>query len=218
MRFTRHTLAAVANLAALLAVLHAVPAQAGPTEDYAEGAKHYNAGDIVAAMPPLRRAADAGHPAAQAILGAILDHADSDAEALEYFRKAAAQGNADGQFGVGNMLVAGEGVAKNVPEGRKWIEQAASQGHVMAINVLAQAYMNGGLEIPDQERQGAAAARWITAAANNGYLAAMEKIAAAYRNGDFGLGIDAKTAKQWEDKIEKLRGPRQTRRKQRSNP
>lgn len=218
MRFTRHTLAAVANLAALLAVFHALPAQAGPAEDYAEGSKHYFTGDIVAAMPPLRRAADAGHPAAQAILGSILDHADSDAEALAYFRKAAAQGNADGQLGLGNMLVAGEGVAKNVAEGRKWIEQAAAQGHVMATNVLAQAYMNGGLEIPEPERQGAAALRWIAAAADHGYLAAMEKLAAAYRNGDFGLTVDAKTAKQWEDKIEKLRPPRQTRRKPRSNP
>ncbi len=217
MRFTIHTLAAAANVAALLAVFHAAPALAGAAEDYAEGAKHYNAGDIVAAMPLLRRAADAGHPAAQATLGTILDHADSDTEALEYFRKAAAQGNADGALGLGNMLVAGEGVARNVPEGRKWIEQAASQGHVMAINVLAQAYISGGLDMPDAERQGAAALRWITVAADNGYLAAMEKLAAAYRNGELGLDVDTKTAKQWEDKIEKLRGPRQTRRKPRSN-
>lgn len=216
MRFMRHTLIAAANAAALFAVFHAAPALAGPEEDFAEGSKLYYAGDIVTAMPPLRRAADAGHPQAQAILGAILDHADSDPEAAEYFRKAAAQGNADGQLGLGNMLAAGEGVPKNVAEGRKWIEQAAGQGHVLAINVLAQAYMSGGLDLTDEERQSPVALRWINAAAGNGYLAAMEKLAAAYRTGELGVGVDAKTAQLWDDKIRKARGPQPTRRKQRS--
>lgn len=217
MKRIRHPLAAAASLAAVLATLHAGPVQAGPNEDYAEGSKRYFDGDIVTAMPPLRRAADAGHATAQALLGGILDHADSNEEAVEYFRKSAVQGNADGQFGLGNMLAVGEGVAKNVAEGRQWIERAAEQGHVLAINELAHAYINGALEVPEEARQGPVALRWINAAANNGYLQAMERLAVAYRNGELGLAADAAVAKQWDDKVRKLRGTRPGRRNKRSN-
>lgn len=207
MKRTRYSLTSVASLASILALLHAGPAQAGPAEDYAEGTRQrYAVGDLIAAMPLLRRAADAGHAAAQAAIGEILDHADSDGEAIEYFRKSAAQGNADGQFGLATMLVAGEGAPKNLAEARKWIVMAAEQGHKIAINELAQAYIVGGLDIPDDKRQSAEALRWIRTAADNGYLTAMDKMAAAYRTGELGLAIDLKAADQWAEKTRKIRG------------
>lgn len=217
MKKTRHTLAIVASIAAAMAALHSGPVCAGPAEDYAEGSQRYNSGDIVAAMPILRRGADGGHAAAQAMLAGILAHADSDPEAAEYFRKSAAQGNADGQFGYGNMLAIGQGTSKNVAEGRRWIEKAAAQGHVMAINEMAHAYISGDLDVPQEARQGPEALRWVKAAADNGYIAAMERMAAAYRAGDFGFGVDVKMAQQWDEKVRKARGIRQTRRNKRSN-
>jgi TPR repeat protein len=209
---TRHTFARAAALAALLAALHAAPAAAGPAEDYAEGAKRYAAGDVVAAMPLLRKAADAGHAAAQAAIAHLLEQADWADEALGYYRKAAAQGDADGQFGLGAMLSVGRGVQKNEAEARKWILLAAEQGHKLAINELAAAYIGGGLDIPEAARQGPEALRWIRAAADNNDLAAMEKLAAAYRTGAFGIAADARTAAQWDEKIRKARGIRQGRR------
>lgn len=209
-------LKSAAPLAALLLALHAGPSRAGPTEDYATGTKRYATGDLVGAMPLLRGAADAGHAAAQAVYASILDQADSDAEAIDYFRKAAEQGNADGQFGLGAMLAAGEGAAKNPAEARKWIAAAAEQGHKLAINELALAYINGGLDIDEAARNGADAKRWIGAAADNGYVPAMEKLAAAYRSGELGLAIDVKTADHWADKIRKSRGVRQGRRQNRN--
>lgn len=217
MRSMRHSLIAAACIAAVAAALHSGSVLAGPAEDYAEGSKRYNAGDIVASMPILRRAADGGHPAAQAMLAGILAHADSDPEALEYFRKSAAQGNADGQLGYGNMLAIGQGGAKkDVAEGRRWIEKAAEQGHPMAINEMAHAYITGDLDVPEEARQGAEALRWIRQAADGGFLPAMEKLAGAYRAGELGLAADAKLAQQWDEKAKKARGIRQTRRKQRS--
>lgn len=217
MKSMRHSLIAVACVAAVTAAMHPAPALAGPAEDYAEGSKRYNAGDIVAAMPILRRAADGGHAAAQAMLAGILAHADSDPEALEYFRKAAAQGNADGQLGYGNMLAIGQGGAtKNPAEGRRWIEKAAEQGHPMAINGMAHAYITGDLDVPEDARTGAEALRWVRLAANNGYIPAMERLATAYRAGELGLGADAKAAKEWDDKVRKARGIRETRRNKRS--
>jgi TPR repeat protein len=216
MKLTRHSFASAASLAAVLAILHAGHAQAGPAEDYAEGSKQYADGDLIAAMPLLQRAADAGNAAAQAAMGEILDQADSGPEAIEYYRKSAAQGNADGQFGFGTMLAAGQSAPKNLVEGRKWILLAAEQGHKLAINELALAYITGGLDIPDAARQSAEALRWIRAAADNGYLTAMEKLAAAYRGGQLGLAIDVKAAEQWDEKIRKVRGIRQGRRNNRN--
>lgn len=215
----RHRLIQAARLAALFAALQAVPALAGPDEDYAAGAKFYANGDLVDAMPLLRKAADAGHAAAQAAMGEILDQADAGDEAIEYYRKSSAQGHADGQFGLGWMLAAGQGAPKNPAEARKWIELAAQQGHKMAINELALAYIAGGLDIPETARSGPDALRWIRAAADNGYLTAMEKLSAAYRSGGFGLATDAKAAEQWAEKIRKVRGQqqRQGRRQKRSN-
>lgn len=206
MKFARRSFAIAIHFALALVMLQAATAKAGPNEDYAEGTKRYNAGDIVAAMPLLRKAADAGHAAAQASIAAILDYADSDDEAIEYFRKSAAQGNAEGQFGLGNMLANGEGTPKNLAQARKWITLAAEQGHRIAINQLALAYIVGALDIPEGERQSGEALRWIRAAAENGELTAMEKMAAAYRGGELGLSVDLKTADQWADKVRKMRG------------
>lgn len=205
-------------LAALTLVLvGASSVQAGPAEDYADGAKRYAAGDVVSAMPILRRAADAGHAAAQATLAEILDLADSDDEAIEYFRKSAIQGNADGQYGLGAMLSAGEGTEKNVVEARKWITAAAEQGHKLAINELAAGYILGTLGIKEAEREDVNAQRWIRLAAENGFLPAMERMAYAYKLGNLGAQADAKIAKQWEDKVNKARGVRQGRRGNRNS-
>lgn len=208
MKTTYHNLAAV-GLSVVLGFLCAGPCQAGPAEEYNDGAKRYGDGDLIAAMPLLRKSADAGHAAAQAMLAEILDQSDSSAEAVDYFRKAALQGNADGQFGLGALLAAGQGAPKDAAEGRKWILLAAEQGHKLAINELASAYIVGGLDIPDNARQSAEALRWIRTAAENEYLQAMERLAAAYRNGEFGLAADVKTAAQWEGRINKVRGIRQ---------
>lgn len=206
MKLAHHSVVSAARIATVIAVFHCGSAQAGPVEDYTEGARLYTAGDLVTAMPLLRRAADAGHAAAQAAIGEIVDQADSKEEAFGYFSKSAAQGNADGQFGLGVMLASGDGAPKNIAEARKWLVLAAEQGHKIAINELAFAYITGGLDIPENARQGTEALRWIRKAADNGYLTAMERLAAAYRGGELGLGVDLKAATEWTDKIHKIRG------------
>jgi TPR repeat protein len=208
----------VLNLILLLASSYAALATAGAAEEYEDAAKRYAAGDLVGAMPALRKAADAGHAPAQVMLAEILKQADSSPEAVDYFRKAAVQGNADGEFGLGAMLADGQGVKKDIAEGRKWILRAADHGQPEAINEMAMAYINGNLGIADDQRSGAEALRWIRASADSGFLPAMERLAAAYRNGDYGLNADAKAAGEWDEKVRKALGLRQTRRNKRSNP
>jgi TPR repeat protein len=212
---TRWKPLAAASLGALL-MLGLPPAWAGPEEDFVEGSKTYFNGDLIGSMPKLRQAADAGHAGAQAMFGNILEQADDRREAVKYYRKSAEQGNADGQFGYAALLGSGDGVDKNIPEARRWLEAAARQGHKMAINELALAYMRGRLEISEDERKSATALEWVKLSAENGFLPAMDAMVLAHRNGEFGLPADAKAAARWTEKIDKIRGVRKTGRRNRS--
>jgi TPR repeat protein len=180
---------------------------AGTDEDFKTGAKMYQSGDMLGGMPLVKKAADAGLAAAQALYGdMILAGGSGDEEALVYFRKAAEQGNADGQFSLGAMYESGEGVKRDVAEGRKWITKAAEQGHSAAINAMALAYMSGGMGIPEEARKGAEALRWIRLAAENNLIAAIRELVKAYKEGGYGLKIDSKLADEWTAKELKLTG------------
>ena len=111
----------VAAMGLLLAGPFLGLAYAGPEEDFAAGMVSYRRADFVTAMPALRKAADAGHSQAQAVLASILDAAESDEEAVAYYRKSAAAGNLDGIFGLGTMLANGEGVKKDAREAKNCI-------------------------------------------------------------------------------------------------
>lgn len=194
----------------VLAFLVSAPVFAGAPEDFAEAAKSYAAGDVVGSMPLLRRAANAGHAPAQVLLAEILDRSEFDEEAVAYYRKAAEQGSADGQFGLGSMYSIGEGVKKDLDVARRWITQAAEQGHKQAIGVMAQAYISGQLGVSEKERQSEEALRWIRKGADLGFLAAIDVLVQAYRNGTLGLEADAAEAGRWQAKANELRGIRST--------
>ena len=49
-------------------------------------------------------------------------------KAMEWYRKAAAQGNMYGEFNVGLLYEYGYGVTKNIEEAVKWYRKAADQG------------------------------------------------------------------------------------------
>ena len=188
-----------------LAVQIAV-AWAAPEDDFRAGYKAFHAGDIVQAMAILRKSADAGHAASQALLGDILDQAEFDDEALAYYRKAALQGNADGEFGLGKMYGAGEGVKRDNAEALKWLARSAERGHVLATKVLAEAYIKGELGLDDSRRSGADALRWIRSAADVSHIPAIEFLARAYRAGNLGLTVDLKQAEALDARARALRG------------
>lgn len=185
----------------------ALPAGAAtPEEGFREARKIFVRGDVVGAMPLLRKAADAGHAEAQVLLAQILDKAEFDTEAIAYFRKAALQGSAEGEFGLGSMYAGGEGTARDEREALRWYRLAAGRGHDRAILVLALAHLRGDLGLTDRRHDDPQARLWIMKAAEKGDLQAMGGLAAALRNGDFGFSKDPVQASDWEAKINKLRG------------
>ncbi len=193
-------------IAALLLAWHAFSAWAAPDDDYRAGSAAFRAGDVVQAMALLKKSADAGHAPSQSLLAYILNKAEFNDEAIAYYRKAAAQGDAEGEFGLGSMYAAGEGVKRDEAEARKWITSAAGRGHVAAIRVLALAYIKGELGIEEAERSSAEALRWVRRAADSGDVTAMEQLAIAYRTGAYGLGVDLKQAEALDAKGRAARG------------
>lgn len=193
-------------------------AVAGVAEDYAVAKKAYDAGDVVGAMPILRKGVDAGHAPSMVLLGDILDSSEFDEEAAAVFRKAADLGDPEGQFRLGKLYSLGEGVKKNSAEAHRLILAAARQGHKQAINVMAQAYLSAQLGIPESEREGEESLRWVKMAVDNDYLPAIDTLALAYRNGGFGLTADAKEADRLQAKANALRNVQQATGKPRRKP
>jgi hypothetical protein len=62
--------------------------------------------------------------------------AQDDAEAVRWYRLAAAQGNALGQFALGDMFEKGRGVAKDTTEADRLYRLAAAQGVAAATAAL----------------------------------------------------------------------------------
>ena len=191
---------------ALLLLWQAGAAWAAPEDDFRAGSQAFHSGDVVHAMALLKKSADAGHAASQSLLAYILDKAEFNDEAVDYYRKAAAQGDAEGEFGLGSMYAAGEGVKRDPVEARKWITRAAERGHASAIKVLTVAYIKGELGIDEAERGSAEALRWVRRAADSGDVPAMEQLVIAYRTGAYGLVVDLNQAEALAAKVRAARG------------
>lgn len=145
----RRGLAALA-LAVMLGPLTAAGALAGPAEDYAEADKLFASGELIVAMQLALKAAEAGHAEAQARVGSVLDKSEEDDQAFEWFSKSAAQGNAAGQFGLGEMYAKGEGAPQDMARAYALLVLAADQGHPQATMMIMLAYQRGGLGLkPD---------------------------------------------------------------------
>ena len=58
------------------------------------------------------------------------------AKAIEWYQKAAAQGDTDAQYTLGLMYSNGDGVPRNDAKGMEWFQKSAARGHVKAQAIL----------------------------------------------------------------------------------
>ena len=95
----------------------------------------------------MKALADQGDAYAQNNLGVMYDNGrgvpENDAEAVKWFRKAAAQGDAYAQYNLGVMYLAGRGVPENDAEAFKWYRKAADQGDAEAQFNVGNGYATG---------------------------------------------------------------------------
>jgi TPR repeat protein len=173
------------SIGAALALLLSAAAFAGPAEDYAAAQKAFHSGDLPRAMQLLERASNAGHAPAQAMLAWILDGAEENSRAVALYRRSAAQGYPEGQFGLATMYLKGEGVARNNAEAVKLLTSAAEQGHGQSAALLGSAYLNGDLGLEKDPAQGRT---WLEQAAAAGDPSARQQLerldGAAQEGGD----------------------------------
>lgn len=125
-------------------------ALAQPAQDTELAEKEFARGNLIVAMTLWRKAAQLGYAPAQARMGDILDKAEEDVEAVDWYRKAAEQANAAGEYGLGQMYLKGEGVGKDIEKARSLFLRAAQKNHVEAVILMMMAYRSSGLGLaPD---------------------------------------------------------------------
>jgi TPR repeat protein len=85
-------------------------------------------------------------------------------QALDWYRKAAAQGDAEAEYSVGYLYYHGDGVAQDYVEALRWYRKAADQDYAWAQDTLGVAYFQGN----GVAQNYAEAVRWFRKAADQG--------------------------------------------------
>lgn len=124
------------SLAAAL-VLIAAAAFAAPEDDYASARKAYARGDVSGAMRTLKPNVAAGHGPSMALMAFMLERSDFVDEALALYRRAAELDVADAHVGLGNLYLAGRGVAKDENAALVHFSKAARLGDAHAAALVA---------------------------------------------------------------------------------
>ena len=145
-----------------------------------------------------RQLAEAGDAVAQRQLGNLYRNgagvAQSDAEAIAWYRQAAAQGDLVAHYNLGVMYDNGYGVAQDHQEAARWYEPAAARNYGPAIYNLALQHEYGAGRPQDY----AAAMRLYQQAAELGEAWAQFAVALMYDKGQ-GVERDAVRAYMWFD-------------------
>jgi hypothetical protein len=113
--------------------------------------------------------AEEGDSAAQVRLAARYEKGQDDLskncfEALDLYRKAAEQGNAQAQYNVGRMYYSGECMGQSLSEAARWLKMAAERGFSDAQQLYGRMYFNG----EGVARDNVAACMWMILAASRG--------------------------------------------------
>lgn len=98
------------------------------------------------------------------------------AVAVEWYRRAAEQGNAEAQYFLGLLNFRGEGVPQNDAEAAKWFTKAAEQGLAYAQDGLGFLYASTEGVMQNDDK----ALMWLTKAAKQGDSAGQSHLATLY--------------------------------------
>lgn len=202
-RFSRSSI--VAGLFSVLLLCAGSSNASDPEADYATGAESWKNGDVVGAFPPLKKAAEAGHPAGQALYGYLLDVSGYDVEAADFYRRASEQGNPDGKFGLAGLYTSGHGgLTKDREKALSLLREASGTGHLPSTMSLVRHYTASDLS--EEEKYSAEAFKWVQKGADLNDILALTRLEEAYRLGRFGLTLDLAKADEVQRKISKLQG------------
>jgi TPR repeat protein len=118
--------------------------------------------------------------------------AKDEVQAVDWFRRAAEQGDAAAQTNLGQAYREGRGVSKDQAEAVAWFRRAAEQGSGWAQYFLGNAYRTG----EGVGRDDAQAVMWWHKGADQGYAFAENNLGAMYALGE-GVARDYGRAAYW---------------------
>lgn len=149
--------------------------------------------DVESALAAARARAVAGDVVAQFSLGSVLYYGSNEtAQAVEWFRKAAAQDYAAAEFQMGQLYDFGFGVGQSDVDALAWYRKAAEHGSAAAQRTLGDFYRKGRAVLADA----AEAARWYHLAADGDDIRAQYQLGDAYLTGT-GVTRDYVSAYVW---------------------
>ena len=148
------------------------------------------------ALEQLKTAARGNDPAAQDWLGQYFNSSKNFAGAVQWYRKAADQGDADAQNNLGNMYDFGHGVPQDYAQALQWYRKAADQGNAYGLFNLGAMY-DSGQGVPQDYAQ---ALQWYRKAADQGDADAQFNLGTMYEHGH-GVPQDYAQAVQWYRKV-----------------
>jgi hypothetical protein len=150
--------------------------------------------DVEKALSVARGNAAAGDVVAQYSLGAMLYYGGDDtAQAIDWFRKAAAQKYAPAEFQLGQLYDFGFGVTQNDREALAWYRKAAEHGNVAGQRAVGDFYQKGRGGVAADPAE---AARWYRRGADGDDVRAQYQLGEMYFSGT-GVTRDYASAYLW---------------------
>ena len=182
----------VAVLLAFCCAAWSMPAVA----DFDKAMEHFHKKEYVEVLRELEPLIKAHDGNALNMMGVMYANgqgvAKDERQAVEWYRKAADQGDATAQFNLGVMYDNGQGVSKDERLAVEWYRKAADQGNANAQFSLGVMYANGQ-GVAKDERQ---AVEWYRKAADQGDTNAQRNLGFMYESGK-GVAKDERLAVSW---------------------
>jgi TPR repeat protein len=149
--------------------------------------------DVEQALEAVRISARSGDVVAQFSLGALLYYGSADtSQAIEWFRKAAAQSFAPAELQMGQLYDFGFGVRQDDAKALVWYRKAAEHGSAAGLRAVGDCYRKGRGVAADA----AEAARWYRRGADGDDLRAQYELGQMYFTGT-GVSRDYASAYLW---------------------
>ena len=118
-----------------------------PEKLVAQAEKALDNEELDVAIKLYSQAAEQNYTPAQVALGQLNDSAQFFEAAVGWFLMAATQGDAAGQYGLGQMYIEGNGIEKDDAKASYWFKRSAAKNFLPAVKLLANAYRSGALGI-----------------------------------------------------------------------
>lgn len=148
-------------------------------------------------------AAKQNNEMAQTFLGVYYEMFCEDyKEAMKWFLKAGEQGNGEALYTIGDLYAEGKGVKKDINKAFYYYEKSAECGYSNGMNMMALAFLYGGIEDYIVEKDIYKAADYFRTSAELGNVAGQRWLGICYLEG-IGIGQNHNEAVKWLKKAMK---------------